>query len=256
MELAPRWFVKLSGQRGKTLANLVKFASGLSLGVLLMASACATRPPVSADETTERRARLAAMSLLPDCADAETVTGELTARIPDCRMTASPSRLQLSLKSDPVDPQMFGPSGLLTVTLVDRRGALIGEFSEITKGEYAYPMLQDVNADGRDDLIIPRATDAVNRVHSLWLQQESGDFAHAGEVIGSEVSWASRGYVAATRQTGAADWETGYYRVHAGELEEVALTRSAGVRPPGRNDPCEVVEIAPGLDPKRFCPRR
>ena len=250
-------FGKLNGPRGQTLANLVKFASGLGLGALLLTSACATRPSSGAPEdAAERWARLAAVSLLPDCADTETVTGALTPRIPDCRMTARPARLQLSLKSDPADQQIFGPSGFLTVSVIDRRGALIGEFSEITHGEYAYPSFQDVNGDGLDDLIIPRATDAVNRVHSLWLQQEAGDFVHAGEVTGSEVTWASRGYVAAIRQTGAADWETGYYRVLAGKLEQVALTRSTGVRAPGRNDPCDIVEIAPGLDPQRLCPRR
>lgn len=238
------------------MANLVKFAPGLGLGALLLTAACATSPSGAPEETAERRARLAAISLLPACADVETVTGELTTRIPDCRMTARPSRLQLSLKSDPASEQIFGPSGFLTVSVIDRRGALIGDFSEITNGEYAYPALQDVNGDGRDDLIIPRATDAVNWVHSLWLQQEGGDFVHAGEVTGSEVNWASRGYVAAIRQTGAADWETGYSRIREGKLEEVALTRSTGVRAPGWDDPCEIVEIAPGLDPKRFCPRR
>jgi hypothetical protein len=249
-------FGKLNGLRGKTLANLVKFASGLGLGALLLTAACATSPSVSPEETAGRQARLAALSLLPDCADAKTVTGELTTRIPDCRMTARPSRLQLSLKSDPASEQIFGASGFLTISVIDRQGGLIAEFSEITNGEYAYPALQDVNGDGLDDLIIPRATDAVNWKYSLWLQQEGGDFVHAGEVTGSEVSWAFRGYVAAIRQTGAADWETGYSRIREGRLEEVALTRSTGVRAPGRDDPCEIIEIAPGLDPKRFCPRR
>lgn len=249
-------FGTFNGPRGQTLANPVKFASGLGLGALLLTAACATSPSGVPEDTAERRARLAAVSLLPDCADAERVTGALTLRIPDCRMTARPSRLQLSLKSDLAGQQMFGPSGFLTVSVIDRRGAPIGEFSEITIGEYAYPALEDVNGDGLDDLIIPRATDAVNRVHSLWLQQEDGDFVHAGEVTGNKVNWTSRGYVAAIRRTGAADWETGYYRVHAGKLEQVALTRSTGVRAPGRNDPCAIVEIAPGLDPQRFCPRR
>lgn len=238
------------------MVNLVKCASGLGLSALILVTACATHPSGSPEEAAERRARLAAVSLLPDCADAETLTGEYTDRIPDCRMTAKPSRLLLTLKTDPASPQVFGPSGFVTISVMDRRGALIGEFSEITNGQYAYPSLQDTNKDGLQDLIIPRATDAVNGIYSLWLQQENGDFSHAGEVTGSDISWADDGLVVAARQIGVSDWETGYYRVHPGEIQEVALTRGKGVRPPGRRDPCEIVQIAPGADPKRFCAPR
>lgn len=71
-------FGTFNGPRGQTLANPVKFASGLGLGALLLTAACATSPSGVPEDTAERRARLAAVSLLPDCADAARVTGALT----------------------------------------------------------------------------------------------------------------------------------------------------------------------------------
>ncbi|MFN4185369.1 MAG: FG-GAP repeat domain-containing protein [Hyphomonas sp.] len=235
------------------MLDKVKFTAGLGLAALLLAAACATGASVSPEIAAERRARLASISLLPDCADAETVTGALTEHIPDCRMKAGPSGLLLAVQTDPVDQEMLGPSGFLSVSVTDRQGQPLAEFSEITNGLYAYPALHDANGDGRQDIVIARSTDAVNRVYSLWLQRENGDFTHAGQLTGHRVSWSSGGMIVAAKRIGASDWDVGYYRIAADKFQEVALVKGEGSEPPKRGGRCEIVRIAPGAEAGRFC---
>jgi hypothetical protein len=237
------------------MKNLVQIAAGLGLAALTLVSACATATDVSPEEAAASRARLAAVSLLPDCADAEALTGSPAESIPDCRLSAAKG-LYLTLKTDPMDHEMLGPSGFLAVSVMDHRGRPIADFSEVTHGNYAYPFLKDVNGDRRSDLIIPRSTDAVNVVYALWVQQADGDFAHAGEVTGAEITWKGGGMIAASSRTGVSDWETAYYRVTDGALQELALVKASGSRPPRRGGRCEILRLAPGLSAGRFCAAR
>jgi len=237
------------------MKNLVKIAVGVGLSALLLTAACATSPDVSPEEMTARRARLAAVSLLPDCAAVEVVTGDRTDRLPDCRLSGVKG-LHLILKTDPLEWEMLGPSGFLTLSVMDRQGRPIGDFSEVTHGSYVFPQVLDVNGDRRADIIIPRSTDAVNVVYSLWIQQEDGDFAHAGQVTGAEIAWRTGGMIAAASRTGVSDWETVYYRVTGDALQELAVVSSRGSQPPRRGGRCDILRLAPGLEPGRFCAAR
>lgn len=234
------------------MKNLVKIAAGLGLAALMLTAACATSAGISPEEMAERRARLAAVSLLPRCSDTETITGSHAARIPDCRFSASKGG-HLILKTDPIDREMLGPSGFLSISVIDRQGRPVAEFSEVTHGLYVYPQLLDLNGDRRADLIIPRSTDAVNIIYSLWIQQDDGDFAHAGQVTGAEITWTAGGMLAAASRTGASHWETAYYRVSGSALQELALVRAEGGRPPRLGGRCEVIRLEAGAEATRFC---
>lgn len=238
------------------MTGLIKLAVNTALVLLLAAAGCTTAPRETPEEASAHQKRLATVSLLPTCAAAETVTGELTERLPDCRIPVRPSKLLLHVQTDPLEQQMFGLSGLVTVSVIDRMGHQAGEFSEITNGLYAYPGLQDVDGDKLQDLIIPRGTDTENVVYSLWLQQVGGDFSHAGQVRGSAVSWTAGGYVTSLRMTGPVDWEKDYYRISAGKLQEAALVKGRGFGLPNRHEACEIVRITAGESPDRFCASR
>lgn len=235
------------------MIDLPKIAAAAALSALLATAGCATAPRETPETNARNQARLAAVSLLPACAAAEAVTGELTLKIPDCRLVVRPHKLLLSLHSDPVEQQMFGLSGFLVVSVIDRKGHSLGEFSEITNGQYAYPRVLDVDRDGLQDLIIPRGTDTEDVLYSLWLQLVSGDFTHAGQIRGSEVSWGAGGYITSLREIGPADWEKEFFRIEAGKLQEVALVRGRGFGLPDRRDGCEIERIADGERPERFC---
>lgn len=237
------------------MKNLVKIAAGLGLAALMLTAACATSSNISPEETASRRARLAAASLLPDCAAAEAITGSPAARIPDCRLSGAKG-LHLILKTDPLDQEMLGPSGFLSISVMDRQGRPIGDFSEVTYGSYVYPQVMDLNGDRRADIIIPINTGAVDTVYALWIQQEDGDFAHAGQVAGAEIAWTAGGMIAAARRSGVSDWETAYYRVTGAGLEELALVSAKGSQPPRRGGRCQILHLAPGLEPGRFCATR
>lgn len=237
------------------MKNLVKIAAGLSLAALTLVSACATSGNISPEEAAERRARLADTMLLPVCADVEALTGSSTEHIPDCRLSAGKG-LYLTVSTDPIVHEMLGPAGFLTISVIDRRGRHIAEFSEVTHGLYAYPQLLDVNGDRRADLIIPRSTDAVNVVYALWIQQADGDFVHLGEMTGAEIALTDGGIIAASCRTGVSDWETAYYRATADALQELALVKASGSKPPRRGGRCEILRLAPGLEAGRFCASR
>lgn len=239
--------------RYPVMARLVNFTAGMGLLAVFLTAACATSAPVDRVEAAENRARLAAISRLPACTEAETVTGGQTAHIPSCRLKAGPSGLNLVVTSDPIEHEMLGPSGFVSISVLNRQGRLIGEFAEVTHGRYAYPALKDANGDGRQDIIIPRVTSGEATVYSLWLQQEDGDFTHAGEITGNQISWSAGGLIAAARQTGMSDWSVGYFRADAGQLQEVALVRGEGTTPPRPGGRCEIVRISEGVEPGRFC---
>ena len=238
------------------MAKFVNLTAGLGLAALLLTSACATSAPVSPEEAAANRARLAAIEALPTCADAEALTGQRTPQIPDCRLKAGASGPHLVITSDPIETEMLGPSGFISLSITSRQGRHIGDFSEITHGRYAYPTLRDANGDGRLDVVIPRANDAVNSVYSLWLQQENGDFAHAGEFNANQIDWSSAGLIAAAQRMGETAWNVSYLGLDAGKLKEVAVIKGAGAEPPERGGQCEIVRIAKGAEPGRFCSDR
>lgn len=235
------------------MAKLVNFTALIGLAAVLLTAACATRGDVSPEEAARNRARLAAIARLPHCAEAQTLTGARTGHIPECRLTAGASGPHLVITSDPVQYEMLGPSGFVSVSVTSRRGQAIGDFAEVTYGHYGYPQLRDVNGDRRQDIVIPLTADTENVTYSLWLQQENGDFSYAGQITGSQISWASRGMIAAVSRAGMSAWTVGYFSVEAGKLREAALVKAEGSDPPKRGGRCEIVRIAPGAEPGHFC---
>lgn len=238
------------------MAKLVNFTALVGLAALLLTGACATRSDVSPEEAARNRARLAAIALLPHCLDAQTLTGERTDHIPECRLKAGPSGLHLVVTSDPVQYEMLGPSGFVSVSVISRHGRHIGDFAEVTHGHYAYPELRDVNGDRRQDIVIPLTTGTPDTTYALWLQQADGDFAHAGRITGNQISWASRDMITAASRAGMSGWNVSYFSIETGKLQEVALVTGEGSEPPKRGGRCQIVRIAPGAEPGRFCSAR
>lgn len=236
---------------------IVKFRAGLAVAAVFLAAACATGG-VSGADSAAARPRLAAIAKLPTCADAETATGALTGQIPDCQMKTRRSGLHLVITTDPVEDDLQSPSGFLSVSVTAGSGRPVGDFHEITHGRYAYPRLVHAIGDRRQDLAIPIATEVENSTYALWLQQENGDFAHAGQVTGSEISWATGGMVAAARRVrGDTGWNVTYYRLNAkGRLKEAALVTADGARPPRLRGQCSIVRIEDGANPAHFCKTR
>lgn len=238
------------------MVKRINLTLGMGFLALLLVGSCATGGPGASRVDAQGRERLAAISLLPECTETETVTGDRTDQIEGCHLKAGKSGPHLVVTSDPIEYAMLGPAGFVSVSVTSRKGQHIGDFAEVTHGHYGYPMLRDVDGDGRQDVVIPRATDAVNEVYSVWLQQQNGDFSHAGELTANQITWSSRGLIAAAQRTGVSEWAVSYFRADAGKLQEVALVTGQGSEPPERGGACKIVRIAEGAEPGRFCAQR
>lgn len=234
------------------MANRVKFAAILGLLALILPAACSTSPGIAPQEQAIRRARLAAISLMPDCRSAEDATGGVTDQLISCKLKTR-AGLIVTAVSDRLEDGPVGLSGFLTLSVISRAGVPVAEFSEITFGEYAYPSLRDMNGDGREDLLVPLATGVQNPEYSLWIQQDSGDFARAGVFRAAGIRVHSGGLMSAARKTGDAEWETAYMRLAKGALEDVAVVKSLGNRAPRMGGRCEILSLSRDAEASQFC---
>ena len=238
------------------MARMVNFAAGMGILAVLLTSACATSGAGSAEEAARNRAHLAEISLLPTCTAAATATGDRPEQIPDCRLKASPAGLNLVVASDPLEHELLGLTGFVSVAVADRSGRHVSDFAEVTHGRYAYPELRDVNADRLQDLVIPVTTSEAETIHALWMQQENGDFTHAGQIRGEQIAWNADGLIAAASQASVSEWTVSYFRIEDGKIREVAQVTGQGSRPPRLGERCEIVRISEGFAPRRFCASR
>lgn len=237
------------------MSGLVKLGSGFGFLALLLSSACASAPAgPSADGAAVDRARLAAVSLLPECEAAFDLT-QPSGHLPECRLDSSSHAYQIVLKTDPLLDEPYGVSGFMTLTVLGRNGALIGEFFELTFGPYGLPRLTKVDRERGEDLVIPIHTLDPAARYAVWLRQENGDFARAGEIAGAVVRSHSHGLFSGVSRMGLSEWQVSYYRLSDGALEELAIVSARGKRPPQLGGRCELLWLAEGQSPGRFCRR-
>lgn len=94
----------------------------------------------------------------------------------------------------------------------------------------------------------------VNTNYALWLQGADGRFTRAGEIAGYSIGMASNGLIAATGRSSAAEWETQFYQITGGQLDEVAIVVNR-LNEEGTPEECRVIEVAEGFDPAPFARR-
>ena len=111
-----------------------------------------------------------------------------------------------------------------------------GQLMEETVAEgQALPSLEDINGDGRPDLLIPRETGNVNTVQAVWLAGEgSGAYTRLGEIAGIGHSRTADGLLAVPARSSAAAVEITFYRIEPTALAEAAVVTVTGEpRPDG-----------------------
>lgn len=112
-----------------------------------------------------------------------------------------------------------------TISVQVMAGDWPGQLIEETVAEeQALPMLQDINGDGRYDLLIARETGDVNTVKAIWLAGEGGRaYTRLGEIAGIGHRSTAQGLLAVPARSGAAAVEVAFYRVEPTALTEVAV---------------------------------
>ena len=224
--------------------------SGIAGLALVMAAACtpAAELAPAADTVVET-----AEAQTPSCKDAEAATGTMIEQIALCSISLGDGKPTVFVSSDP----MTDGEGKLRVEVAEADGTSLQLIDETATGAYSYPYVEDIDGDGALDIMVPLLTGNVNTSYAVWLKGADGMFYRAGELGGVSIGHTPEGLIAASGRSNAAEWETGYFRVTNGALEEIAAVVNRADPEPGEpplTEPaCEVIRILDGVDPAPFC---
>ncbi len=190
-------------------------------------------------------------SSLTPCSDSP--TGEQPA---DCSLALSDGRVA-EVHYSPADR----PTGVrVSILNVPGRPVLVAQ--ESLENALTQVTLQDVDRDGRQDLVVPLASSMVNTALAIWRQQEGGAFTRAGEVFGLSIERTAGGYLAVPARSSAVSWQVAFYSLGASELTPVVSVEvTAGDGGAASSVTCTVSDAsglaAAGLSPAgartRFC---
>ncbi|WP_395648167.1 FG-GAP repeat protein [Terricaulis sp.] len=164
----------------------------------------------------------------------------------DCLMTAGPAQLHVTFE----EPGGTGQGGAVRVDVLNDQGAVAQTFTEANVSELLLPSADDIDGDGRADILIGIASGNVNTEYAVWLYNGADNaYRRAGIISGMEFSRTSEGYLAAPARSSAASWNVAFYRVEATLEPLVTISVTAtDVTDAGqvRASECKI-EAAPGL---------
>jgi len=185
-------------------SGLVPMMRRLVFAVAALAlAACAPEAPTQAAAS------------LPNCADLS-FSGELTPA--ECRLQAAGQMLHVTFAALPAGTV----AGTITINVLDDAGATLQSLLEPDVSEYRLPSVEDVDGDGRADILIPRATGNVNTEYGMWIYNgERGRYERVGDISGVSVERTSDGYIAVPARSGGAWWNVAFYRLDEGGLHPI-----------------------------------
>jgi len=94
---------------------------------------------------------------------------------------------------------------------------------ETSEFVYGLPKLQDLDGDGRNELLVPLMTGNVNTVYALWRGVTSPQpYTRVGEISGVSFEAMDDGMFSASARASAASWVTSYYKFIDGDISNIA----------------------------------
>jgi hypothetical protein len=167
-------------------------------------TACSPRVPV------------ADIAALHDCADLFLEASEIESG--ECRLDAAGQTMRVAFS-----PMVEGVGGNVTIDVLNADGAVAQTIVEEGVSEYLAPTVQDVDGDGRADILVARETGNVNTAYGIWVF--SGDrnvFRRVGEVSGYDIARTPEGLIAVQARSGAALRNVAFYQLSADGLIHIA----------------------------------
>jgi len=228
--------------------------------VMPLAVLAACTPEVAEAPPAEDSAAQAAVERLmglETCEDAALHYGSMLPQLTACRLELGEGKPSFVISSDQMIESETESMGILRAELTGEGGVSLQVIEETASGAFNYPYVEDLTGDGAADLMVPLMTGNVNTAYALWVQGADGLFTRAGELSGVGISLAPNGFISAAGRSSAVEWETQYFRVTDGALEEVAAVVNRADPQPGETPPegpaCEVIRVVDGIDPAPFC---
>jgi hypothetical protein len=172
-------------------------------------------------------------------------TGELTPA--ECRLAVGDDVARVTYEA--VAEGAAG--GSVRVDVLNDAGAVAQTFTESNVSEYLAPNVEDVDGDGRADILAPLSSGNVNTAYAVWLYNgDAGAYRRAGELSGVEFARTSEGYIAVSARSSAASWNVAFYRLGEQTFEPLVTVNVTAndVIDDGRvlRSTC-IIEAAPGL---------
>ncbi len=193
----------------------------LRLAVCIAALAAAACSPAPAEDGPAAGSGAAAKRMpLPDCASVQTQdAGADGWKHPDCRMMLTDaSKLAIEARYAPAEDD----STTVKVQVVAPGDATLQTIEETMGNTFEGVKAVDIDADGREDLLVPLETGNVNTSWALWVQAADGkSFVRAGEPSGVGISKTESGYISVPARSSANEWGVSFYKLEAGELKPV-----------------------------------
>ncbi|MGD9979928.1 MAG: integrin alpha [Hyphomonadaceae bacterium] len=141
--------------------------------------------------------------------------------------------------------------GDVRVEVLRDNGSVVQTFVEQGVSEYLPANIEDIDGDGRADVLIPLYSGNVNTGYGVWIYRVAqGAYRRAGEISAVEILRTNEGYLATQARSSCCSWGISFYRVGAEALELlVTLNVSAeGEDAEGRVFGVQcAIEEAPGL---------
>ncbi|MBA3069581.1 MAG: hypothetical protein FP825_14000 [Hyphomonas sp.] len=203
--------------------------------VALLPAVLAACQPKTAEAPAAPAPQIAA---LPDCngpgAEAFGPAGEA-----DCRLTAPGETgwgADLHYEGGRDEPRV------LTLKITAGDGTEIQTLTEPVEFTYTLPIFDDLDGDGRAELLVPLMTGNVNTTFAVWRGKDGEpQFERAGEVSGIDVAAYEDGIFMTPARGSAASWYATYY-VFADNKVAPVVTAETTLAEDGETETCTAVD--------------
>ncbi|MEZ5960599.1 MAG: hypothetical protein R3C30_09270 [Hyphomonadaceae bacterium] len=146
------------------------------------------------------------------------------------------------------EPAADDGTGVVSVDVLDERGGVLQTMTERDIPYYLGVDVQDVDGDGRGDIVVAIDRGVVNTVSAVWVySSRAGRFERAGEVSGVVIERTREGLIAVPARSTAADWSVAFYRLDTDGLHLLASVDVHGEERDGRIDTTCSLASAPGI---------
>lgn len=189
----------------------MKIAAGAMLAFLLLA--CTERERVD-------------LGGVPPCADLAVSSEALEPSA--CKLEANGETLYVRFVTQPEG----ATGGAVSVEVIGANGAIRQALLEENVATYLTPSIQDIDGDGRGDILIPRDVGNVNVVQGVWIFSGEGLYRRAGEISGVDVARTDEGLIASPARSSAAAWNIAFYRLDESGLHLIASVNVEGEQRP------------------------
>jgi hypothetical protein len=180
---------------------------------------------------------------LQPCGELQLTTGELTPA--ECQIQAAGQTLHVTF----AEPAAGMQSGAITVDVLGDDGHVQQTFTEPDVSEYDLaPSVEDVDGDGRADILVPRVSGNVNTEWGVWIF-DGTRYERVGTLDGVQIERTADGFIAAPARSSCCSWNVRYYRLDDSGLHHLVTAQIDGEEetPGGAvRATCSISE-APGL---------